>query len=130
MKNEPRYSNIQRKNDSGHERKNLQKDFEGIAKKSERWKDYPGKISKWFLSSIIASRAYALSYGELFSLEEKLELMKENCVQRLRYWRSHYTKERCCIGCPCYYAYVRQAPIANLPNTFSILAQKRGSRFS
>ena len=117
IKNEPRYSKIQRKNDSGHGRKNLQKDFEGIAKKSELWKDYPTKISKWFLNSIMASRAYALSYGELFSLEEKLDLMKDNCVQRLRYWRSHYIQARCCIGCPCYYAYVRQDAIAVLPDT-------------
>ena len=120
FKNEIRFLHISLYHDGGHAKKNFSQDLDEIIGKSKDWKDYTVKISKWFLSCLMASRAYAQTFGDI-PFEQKKEIMKENCVRRLKYWRSHYTQSQCNEGCPCYYSFIRTVPTGASTNLVSWL---------
>ena len=114
---EGRFKHISIYHDIGHAKKNLKLDLEKILGKSKELEDYSAKISKWFISSMIGSRNYAQSFGDI-PLKEKLNIMSQNCVRRINFWKSHYSQAQCSEGCPCYFAYIRTVP--NVNNLFPL----------
>ena len=95
----PRTSHIINYHDIGHAKKNLKNDLIKILGKSQELVSFPGKIAKWFLSSMMASRAICESLP--VPLEEKLAALKKEFNRRMGFWESHYTSENCESGCPC-----------------------------
>eukprot|EP01088_Endostelium_zonatum_P014855 TRINITY_DN3404_c0_g1_i1.p1 TRINITY_DN3404_c0_g1~~TRINITY_DN3404_c0_g1_i1.p1 ORF type:complete len:568 (+),score=65.79 TRINITY_DN3404_c0_g1_i1:116-1819(+) len=97
--NEPRTSHIQVYHDIGHAKKNLKNDLAGILGKSKELEPFAGKIAKWFLTSMMASRTSCEALS--LPLEEKLGVLKQEFHRRMAFWKSHYTQETCLKDCPC-----------------------------